>query len=261
MAKKASPHAWLAAAAHRGSSVVVCIVECVLSARPVSSARSWTCSAPPSNRDFAIYKAYDDVEGSTDLANPKTSQPGHDGVNVTPVINDKSDMEAANIQAVAATPGRVPHERLLPPRPRRRSPNGYGTFPHMAPLTAFVKRLRTQRGGESVPSSDLSDAGVAAKVLLLFEALGPLAVGSDSPRPHAKGSGIMSRHNSGGTAATTHELRFQAGLAAEDGSGVCLHGNIVPGTSGTAARPARSTTGPHRGAAGAAEAPSRPGMT
>jgi len=64
---------------------------------PVSSARSWTCSAPPSNRDFAIYKAYDDVEGSADLANPKTNQPGHDGVNVTPVINDKSDMEAANI--------------------------------------------------------------------------------------------------------------------------------------------------------------------
>jgi len=53
----------------------------------------------------------------------------------------------------------------------------------------------------------------------------------------------MSRHNSGGTAATTHELRFQAGLAAEDGSGVCLHGNIVPGTSGTEARTPDIATG------------------
>ena len=101
--------------------------------------------------------------------------------------------------------------------------------PHMAPLTAFVERLRVQRGGgQSVPWFDPSDAGVAAKVLLLFEAPGPLAVGSDSPRPHAKGSGIISCHNNDGSAATVHDLRLLAGLADENGSALCLHWNIVP---------------------------------
>ena len=72
------------------------------------------------DRDFAIYQEYDDVEGGADLANPTTNllveTVSHDGVNVTPVIKgNQTDMEAAHIQAVAATPGRVPHVRSLPP--------------------------------------------------------------------------------------------------------------------------------------------------
>ena len=72
------------------------------------------------DRDFAICQEYDDVESGIDLANPTTNQlvetVSHDSVNVTPVINgEKPDMEAVHIQAVAATPVRVPHVRSLPP--------------------------------------------------------------------------------------------------------------------------------------------------
>jgi len=40
-----------------------------------------------------------------------------------------------------------------------------------------------------------------------------------------------------------HELRLKACLADEDGPGVCLHRNIVPGTSGTEARTPDIATG------------------
>jgi len=41
--------------------------------------------------------------------------------------------------------------------------------PHVAPLTQFVRRLRQQRGGDSVPWFDPTEAGVNARILLLFE--------------------------------------------------------------------------------------------
>ncbi len=56
--------------------------------------------------------------------------------------------------------------------------------PHVAPLTDFVERLRASRGrGEAVPWFDPADAGVHARVLLLYEAPGARAVGPGSPRP------------------------------------------------------------------------------
>jgi hypothetical protein len=92
-----------------------------------------------------------------------------------------------------------------------------------------VKRLRVQRGGgESVPWFDPDDAGVDARVLLLLEAPGAPSVGSGSPRPAAKRSGIISSHNNDSTAATAHTLRMEAGLATENGSDMCPHWNVVP---------------------------------
>jgi hypothetical protein len=41
--------------------------------------------------------------------------------------------------------------------------------PHVAPLTQFVRRLRQPRGGDSVPWFDPTEAGVNARILLLFE--------------------------------------------------------------------------------------------
>jgi hypothetical protein len=45
--------------------------------------------------------------------------------------------------------------------------------PHIAPLTAFVERLREQRGGDAtVPWVDPTEAGVEARILLLQQAPG-----------------------------------------------------------------------------------------
>src|SRR6266576_3730850 len=50
--------------------------------------------------------------------------------------------------------------------------------PRVAPLTKFVEALSLKRGElRSVPWFDPNDAGVEAKILLLFEAPGPRAVG------------------------------------------------------------------------------------
>lgn len=68
--------------------------------------------------------------------------------------------------------------------------------PHIAPLTDYVERLRALRGGgEAVPWFDPDEAGVNASILVLLEAPGPRAVGTNSPRPAAGGSGFISNDN------------------------------------------------------------------
>lgn len=97
--------------------------------------------------------------------------------------------------------------------------------PHVAPLTEFVERLRAARGGgEALPWFDPADAGVHARVLLLYEAPGARAVGPGSPRPQAGGSGIISAENDDATAAATWALREEVGLRPE----LVVAWNVVP---------------------------------
>src|SRR5437868_1810926 len=73
--------------------------------------------------------------------------------------------------------------------------------PHVAPLTAFVERLRARHGGgDSVPWFDPTEAGVNARILALLEAPGPKATGTEGPRPKSKGSGFISCDNDDPTA-------------------------------------------------------------
>lgn len=64
--------------------------------------------------------------------------------------------------------------------------------PHVAPLTKYVKKIRTATGrGAHVPYFDPRDGGVEAKVLVLMEAPGPNAVETrfvscDNPDPTAR---------------------------------------------------------------------------
>jgi hypothetical protein len=51
--------------------------------------------------------------------------------------------------------------------------------PHVAPLTAFVQRLREEQDvTRRIPYFDPLDGGAAARILLVLEAPGPKAVGS-----------------------------------------------------------------------------------
>lgn len=84
---------------------------------------------------------------------------------------------------------------------------------HVAPLTEFVKRLRSQRGGgEAVPWFDPDEAGVGARILVLLEAPGPRATGPRGPRPAARGSGFVSCNNDDPTAANMWSLLRDAGI-------------------------------------------------
>jgi hypothetical protein len=85
--------------------------------------------------------------------------------------------------------------------------------PHVAPLTQFVRQLRSQRGGgESVPWFDPDEGGVGARILLLLEAPGPRATGPGGPRPAARGSGFISCDNDDQSAANLWALLDQAGV-------------------------------------------------
>lgn len=111
--------------------------------------------------------------------------------------------------------------------------------PHVAPLSQLVEQIRSKHGGpDSVPWFDPTDAGLGAEILLLSEAPGPRAMGTNSLRSTAHGSGIISVHNDDPTAATTYDLRIAAGLAdpTTGNSSVCLHWNIVPWYIGDAGR-------------------------
>ncbi len=108
--------------------------------------------------------------------------------------------------------------------------------PHIAPLTQFVRRLRSQRGGgESVPWFDPDEGGVGARILLLLEAPGPRATGPGGPRPAAEGSGFISCDNNDQTAANLWALLDQAGVDRRE----IVTWNIVPWYvgDGTAIRP------------------------
>lgn len=85
--------------------------------------------------------------------------------------------------------------------------------PHVAPLTAFVERLRLAwGGGEAVPWFDPTEAGVAARILVLLEAPGPRATGAGGPRPASAGSGFVSSDNNDQSAANMWQLLREAGI-------------------------------------------------
>lgn len=80
------------------------------------------------------------------------------------------------------------------------------SFPHMAPLAAYVAGLR--RSGVAVPDFDPLDGGTEAQVLFLLEKPGPQAApsgGRDDP-------GFISRDSRGGTAEALRRFMLQAGL-------------------------------------------------
>ena len=96
----------------------------------------------------------------------------------------------------------------------------------MAPLSAFVGRLRVQHGGgESVPWFDPTEAGVHARILALLEAPGPRATGATGPRPSAKGSGFISADNNDPTADHVWHLLRDSGI---DRAREYAAWNIVP---------------------------------
>ena len=94
---------------------------------------------------------------------------------------------------------------------------------HVAPLTGLVEQIREERQGVSVPWFDPDSGGIAARILLLLEAPGPMA----APAPASSSllpSGFVSLDNDDATAATLHDLVAEAGLARND----VLMWNIVP---------------------------------
>jgi hypothetical protein len=101
---------------------------------------------------------------------------------------------------------------------------------HIAPLTAFVRRLRASVGVEaSIPFFDPWDGGINAEVLFLLEA----------PGPKARNSGFISRNNPDETAKNFFELLSEAGIPRK----ASVLWNIVPWYIGTGAkiRSARSS--------------------
>jgi uracil-DNA glycosylase len=90
--------------------------------------------------------------------------------------------------------------------------------PHVAPLTAFVERLRALRGGEAVPWFDPTEAGVEARILFLLEAPGGRAALAD-------GSGFISPDNDDRTAKTMWTLLREVGL---DTRREVVTWNVVP---------------------------------
>ena len=76
-------------------------------------------------------------------------------------------------------------------------------LPHIAPLTDFVRRLRSRMGPDTtIPYFDPWDGGINAEVLFLLEA----------PGPKASQSGFISRNNPDETARNFFELNQQTGI-------------------------------------------------
>ena len=91
---------------------------------------------------------------------------------------------------------------------------------HVAPLTAFVRRLRIKAGGDaSIPFFDPWDGGTEAEILFLLEA----------PGPKARNSGFISRNNPDETAKNFFELLNEAGIPRRRS----LLWNVVPWYLGT----------------------------
>lgn len=95
----------------------------------------------------------------------------------------------------------------------------------MLETVAEVQPLREWSAGVAksrdavVPDFDPADAGVAARVLFLLEAPGPMATAESS----RTGSGFISCDNDDATAETTWKAREAAGLHAG-----AMHWNVVP---------------------------------
>lgn len=90
----------------------------------------------------------------------------------------------------------------------------------LGPLRDYVGGLLA--GGRSVPAFDPDDAGVAARVLFVLEAPGPMSAAG-------KGSGFISPDNNDQTAANIWHARNAAGLVQG-----ALHTNLTPWYLGAA---------------------------
>ncbi len=91
--------------------------------------------------------------------------------------------------------------------------------PHMAPLVAYVERLRARHGADRVPDFDPVEAGVRAGILLLLEAPGPKGA------PVRGGSGFASADNASPTSRTLLALHREAGT---DRAREVATWNVVP---------------------------------
>jgi uracil-DNA glycosylase len=90
--------------------------------------------------------------------------------------------------------------------------------PHVAPLTAFVRRLREELGEESVPWFDPTEAGVEARILLLLQSPG------DKAAPPT-GSGFISPHNNDQSAENMWGIQREVGI---DRRRELVTWNVVP---------------------------------
>ena len=105
--------------------------------------------------------------------------------------------------------------------------------PHIAPLTEFVARLRTAKPDAYVPYFDPTEAGVAARILILLEAPGRRSALEG-------GSNFVSPDNDDETAKNMWELLRDAGI---DRGRDIVTWNVVPWYigDGTKIRPTRSS--------------------
>jgi hypothetical protein len=90
--------------------------------------------------------------------------------------------------------------------------------PHIAPLTALVQQFRDEHGPDSVPWFDPTEAGVHARILLLFENPGRRA-------DALHGSGFISADNDDRSAENMWRIFREAGI---DRSRDVVNWNIVP---------------------------------
>ena len=99
--------------------------------------------------------------------------------------------------------------------------------PHMAPLTAFVAKLRAAkpeaRPDLGYPDFDPLDGGTSADILFLFEEPGRMT------SARTRGSGFISRDNNDPTAAATFGFMQEANLPRHR----TIIWNIVPAWNGT----------------------------
>jgi uracil-DNA glycosylase len=104
---------------------------------------------------------------------------------------------------------------------------------HVAPLTAHVERIRSDRGADRVPDFDPTEAGIEAAILLLLEAPGGKATRERG------GSGFISPDNNDGTAENMWRLLREAGV---DRRREVVTWNVVPWYVGSDSkiRPAES---------------------
>src|ERR1700686_1189596 len=96
--------------------------------------------------------------------------------------------------------------------------------PHIAPLTAYVSKLR-ERVDVQVPHFDPLDGGIEAQALFLFEKPGPMTADGGEQ----KGSGFISRDNDDPTAAAILDFMQQARIPRE----LTVIWNVVPWWNGT----------------------------
>lgn len=115
------------------------------------------------------------------------------------------------------------HPKSLRNPDERRARNALLEQPHVAPLTAFVHRLRQKMGPDyGIPHFDPFDGGVGAEILYLLEAPGRKAVQA----------GFISRNNPDETAKNFFLLNAEAGID----RALTVSWNIVPWYIGTGSK-------------------------